>query len=184
MSPFDPAMTGVMPMVCMCCKRQYGTKPCMPAMHGFASHGVCSDCEAPYRATMTGEMDEEALRAQFIPGGALAQVCGLQEARLRAVFPREWRDVVDWIVVGPACAVRITSLPGLVAEFAVSGERAAAGRLMDWIRERCAPAEVLYVSPQCEHFDRAIEVEATQVVDAPNPPVLRSWAAQWEADHE
>ena len=40
-------MTGTMRSVCCVCGEQYGTKPCLPAMDGQTSHGLCGPaCKA------------------------------------------------------------------------------------------------------------------------------------------
>ena len=53
-TPAQP-LTGCMRCVCAWCGEKYGDKPCVPAMDGAISHGICAACAAPIMAEFAVE---------------------------------------------------------------------------------------------------------------------------------
>jgi hypothetical protein len=100
----------------------------------------------------------------------VAAICALPVARLWNLAPREWVVGVDVVLVGNAWAWRRLSLPALVGVLAVSGERAAAVALMNF----------LTADAPCGG-----ELAPAGSRPQPKPTAPRvSRLAQWERDHE
>jgi len=45
------AMTGSMRRICCVCRAEFGTTPCIPAMDGQVTHGLCGDACAEMMVT-------------------------------------------------------------------------------------------------------------------------------------
>ena len=65
------------------------------------------------------------------------ELCKLDAARLKQLWPAEWQWERDWRTLGGATYFNRTSLPALVGMFSTNGETEAAAALLKWL----TPAE-------------------------------------------
>lgn len=75
--PAQPALTGTLISVCAYCGDEYGRKPCIPAMDGALSHGICAACTpGVIEAALRGENFSAARKTRENPacrGGGKVQ---------------------------------------------------------------------------------------------------------------
>lgn len=150
MTPELEKLTGRMPCVCMYCHDTYGHKPCLPALDGKPSHGICHarECRARYAADMGGAEVRSGISVDRI-----SRICGLDAASITLRCPGEWvkggAAWADWRLPARGAAqidfIATAQLPELVGIFATSGAPAAAAKLMRFLaggRSQPAPAVV------------------------------------------
>lgn len=116
----------------------------------------------------------------------IAEVCGLTEARLAQLMPKEWRWERDWRVLGGVTFYNRAALPLLVGVLSTSGEPAAAVKLMGFLTpDECAGVAAGVTALPAGRGGAAGNsgLGCASRTTAASAQQRKGWAQAWEESH-